>query len=66
MYAILVHYDSVYKCKQPILHTEDISFTFISLFLQNVIDMFKKKKFPFWEKRDIGVFTYIWTAQSLT
>ena len=25
-----------------------------------------KKKFPFWQKRDIGVFTYIWTAQSLT
>ena len=24
------------------------------------------KKFPFWQKRDIGVFTYIWTAQSLT
>ena len=28
-------------------------------------DMFKKK-FPFWQKRDIGVFTYIWTTQSLT
>ena len=26
-----------------------------------------KKKFPFWQKKlDIGVFTYIWTAQSLT
>ena len=28
-------------------------------------DMFKKK-FPFWQKRDIGVFTYIWATQSLT
>ena len=25
-----------------------------------------KKKFPFWQKHDIGVFNYIWTAQSLT
>ena len=25
-----------------------------------------KKKFPFWQKRDIGVFTYFWIAQSLT
>ena len=29
-------------------------------------DIFKKKRFPFWQKCDIGVFTYIWTAQSLT
>ena len=29
------------------------------------VDMLKKK-FPFWQKCDIGVFTYIWTAQSLT
>ena len=26
----------------------------------------KKKNFPFWQKCDIYVFTYIWTAQSLT
>ena len=25
-----------------------------------------KKKVPFWQKHDIGVFTYIWIAQSLT
>ena len=30
------------------------------------MDMFKKKKFSFWQKRDISVFTYIWTAQILT
>ena len=26
----------------------------------------KKKKSPIWQKRDIGVFTYIWTAQIVT
>ena len=25
-----------------------------------------KKKFPFWQKCDISVFNYIWTAQCMT
>ena len=37
---------------------------FLPTFLQ--IWTYSKKKFPFWQKRDIGVFNCIWTTQSLT
>ena len=36
-----------------------------SKFQKMAEDMFKEK-IPFWQKRGIGLFTYIWNRQSLT
>ena len=42
-----------------------LKFDLETTLVTNKMDVFKKK-FPFWQKRDIGVFIYIWTDKSLT